>query len=832
MTLQKLESQILKIFTLIAGLILFSPLVVFKNLLRPYITSKMFFFETLTLILVGLWVVLLFINFKKYKPRFNLLSIALVVYLGVILVSVIFSANLYRSFWGNAERMEGFIDILFFGVYALALFSVFRDKPETIKKLILVSLVVSLLAVVYPVLQKVGLIFSPPGEGFDRPNGSFGNPAFLSGYILVHLFLALWYLFGRLAKNKKFFTAINIFISSIFIVDFAALVWTQTRGSWLGFVLALIVFAAVAVIALPKKIKIFAGTILLLIIVFGGLFIAFRSKIADSSLGQKVPIIGRLASISLNDSSSRDRWLTWGWSLKWFTDKPIFGAGQDMFYSVFDNNYSANNYDSMPERFDRSHNKFIDLLVMNGVVGLASYLFLLGAIFYLTVKKIKESPELFERISWMLIISLLVAYMVHNFFVFDTPANSLIFFFLVAAFMVFFHKEEGATEVVKNKIVNYKIPGRIVAASVLSIIVLVTIFYYVVVKPYQAASFVAEAATNNATTPETIFNDYQSALALNTFIGTEARAMWADYFIKSLVFSRVNQPLYTPESLDKLSGVLLAELDKGEEIVPMIDFYVYRSGIYAQMTWFPNLDPTKKQFYEEQEEKAYSDIAQKWPQRTDFLVTYVEDQIFKGKYDQAAKWLKMIIERTPNYGRAVWLQGIIGLVQNNNVEQALLYISDAIDKGYRWDINNRADIIFAIAPKIKPQYQPLFVKFLENRLAEYESNLDLSNVQTSIDAQLRVEKAKMVISLLIDFGSKDQNIDFKKLTSYFIDGLKYSPTNANYWARLAAVYAKLRDKENAIFAAQKAVEYDPTTYASEAPIFIQYVQNGQWDKLP
>jgi len=382
MNLQKLESKLIQLFIWVAGFSLFTPLVIFKNLLRPYITSKMFFFDTLVLVMMGIWVLLLFINAQKYKPRKNILLIALLIFLGTILLSVIFSTNVYRSFWGNAERMEGFFSFIFFGLFAVSLFSILRDKPEIIKKLILTSIIISVVCAIYPALQKAGLLFAPPGEQYGRPGGSFGNPTFLSGYLLAHLFLIGWYFFKNLSKNKKLFTPLNISLGGIFIIDFIVFIWTQTRGSWLGFFLSLVVFAILAIILLPKKIKIWSAAFLILVVVGGSLFFTFKSQIRQTIIAKKIPIIDRLASISLQDSSSRARWVTWQWSLKWFQNKPIFGVGQDMFYSVFDDNYSANDNNIMSERFDRAHNKFVDLLVMNGVVGFAGYLFLLGSIFY------------------------------------------------------------------------------------------------------------------------------------------------------------------------------------------------------------------------------------------------------------------------------------------------------------------------------------------------------------------------------------------------------------------------------------------------------------------
>ncbi|HPT40727.1 MAG TPA: O-antigen ligase family protein, partial [Candidatus Paceibacterota bacterium] len=429
--------------------------------------------------------------------------------------------------------------------------------------------------------------------------------------------------------------------------DFIVFIWTQTRGSWLGFFAGLIIFAGLALFFLPKKIKIASATFLFLIAIGGTLFFTFKTQIKDSVVAQKIPIVNRLASISLQDSSSRARWFTWQWSLKWFQNKPIFGVGQDMFYSVFDNNYSADNNNLMSERFDRAHNKYIDLLVMNGVVGLGAYLLLLGALFWEIFKKIKKSENMFSRAAWMSIVSLLVSYMIHNFFVFDTPANSLVFYFLIGCLLVLLNpsKEGGEIKETRKNI----IPEKVFGLSVILTISLGSIFYFAICKPYQVASLVAKAANASSTNISESFGYYQKALDKNSFIYNEVIGLWSDNVVKSIVYSRVKQNLYSPDSLKKTVNDLLSAMDKAEEQEPIIDFYVYRSGIYTQMSWFNGFTAAEAKSYEDEAEKWYEKIAEKWPLRTDFLITRAEDQIYKENYEEASRWLDLILSRTPNY---------------------------------------------------------------------------------------------------------------------------------------------------------------------------------------
>ncbi len=201
--IQKLEKYLFNLFVFFTGLSLVIPLVYIKNVLRPFIVGKMIPFQVIVLILLIIWIILLSINWKKYLPKLNFLTISLFVFVLIVFLSSVFGENFYRSFWGNAERMDGFLALLHFFVFFLSVHSVLKNNPIVFKKLIFFSLGVSCLSVIYPFLQKLGLAFVPPGEKLDRPAGSFGNPTFLSGYLLIHLFLGFWYLLIDWVKKKS-----------------------------------------------------------------------------------------------------------------------------------------------------------------------------------------------------------------------------------------------------------------------------------------------------------------------------------------------------------------------------------------------------------------------------------------------------------------------------------------------------------------------------------------------------------------------------------------------------------------------------------------------------
>lgn len=836
-SVHKLEERLMQGFIAVTGVILFVPLLVINNILRPFILSKTIPFQVLVLALLAIWIFLLAIDFKKYRPKFNLLFIALTIFIIAIFLSAVFGLDFYRSFWGNAERTEGFLNIFYFYLFSVSIFSVLKNKPGIFKTLIFVSLIASLAISAFPILQKLNILKVLSGDSLDRASGTFGNPTFLAGYLLVHLFLATAFLFYNLNRRKKFFSVINLITIFIFLVDGVVFVWTQTRGSFIGLFIGLLVALVLSLFVLNKRQKIWIGGFLLLIGFLIGLFLAFRPAIANSPLAKDIPMIGRLSTVSLSDGTTRSRLATWGWSLDWWQKRPIFGAGQDMFYSVFDNNYSANNYAIMSERFDRAHNKYIDVLVMNGIVGFISYLFLLVAIIMAVVRRIKKSETLFLKIFWLAIFGLFIAYFVHNFFVFDTPANSLIFYFLLGGLMLGWKSnslvEKEAVKITSQPSATPKTSNvpRLLIATAIVVFIIGPVFYYTDYKPYRTGRLVFEAASQSQDISKT-FDFYRQAISQNTFINSEARRMWADYWLQVLVYNRFQKNILDPGSLKELSGEVLGQMQLGYQKEAMADFYAYQANIYLQLSNEPGLTKDDSSYYSSQEDKWFDIISQKWPKRTDFYTTYIEDQFLKNNYQQASALIDNMLKETPDFPKASWFKGLIFLVNNSQIESATPFLERALDESYA---PLQSDLFFPIVSTLAPKSYLSVVQFLESLLNEKRADLDLTRISENSQMAQHLIESENILSILIQLQSNKaiakQNPDYNKLAAYLEENLQYQPQNADYWVRLALSYAKLHNKDKAIFAAQQAIKINPNRYQKGAEQFIQAVENGQWDSI-
>jgi tetratricopeptide (TPR) repeat protein len=306
--------------------------------------------------------------------------------------------------------------------------------------------------------------------------------------------------------------------------------------------------------------------------------------------------------------------------------------------------------------------------------------------------------------------------------------------------------------------------------------------------------------------------------------------MLADYFYKYLIYTELNNVSLNKEKVVAVSERIIVELDKGYGHEAIIDFYVYKANAYAQLSRLNIFSESEIDAYGQKEEQIFLEMRNKWPKRTDFYILYAEDQLFKGNIDKAKEWNNFILEQTPNFSRALWLNAALLVAQGGSAENILNFINDAVDNGYRWDINEKSDVLFAVVPYLKNY--PTLIKFLDDQYVYEKNNLRVSEANSDIDLALKKERTKAILDLLIYLNLQSQTRDYEKLISYFEDALIYNYANADYWARLAAAYAKVHNKEGAISAAQKAAELNPDNYGAELPLFIDIVQNEEWDQLP
>ena len=532
-----LELKLEKIAKILLYAVPFLALIFIEGFYFPFIITKTVFFRLIIQFGLSLYLLLLALNFKKYKPRFNLAFILVGVFFLVELTAAIFGLDFYKSFWSDFERMEGVISLIYLAVYLFLLQVFLREKADWLfyVRLILIS---SALVSLYGLAQKFNIL--PVFEaGIGRATSTIGNAAFLAGYLLVAIGLGVYYYFNEARQNYKYLTLAATGLNLI------VLLLTLTRGAILGVSLGLLVFLLLNVIFLSGKVRKNSAIILLAVILVFGTFYFFRSNFSNT----KIEFINRMATISTADGSVNNRLVVWRMAVNDFKYHPWLGIGMENFEVVYNKYYTP---DISENWFDRTHNVYLDQLMAGGVIGLSAYLSIL---FYLFFKLFKARREDYWRFS--VFTGLLTAYAIHNFFVFDTLNTSFLYIFIIG--LVSYRTSDVQEDVGRpqpnNQAFNY--------AFVILIILNILVFYKLIYLPvkinramyigyYYAVADTFRSYENFKTALSYKFGSVEGAVQLNkmndvveaqTDLSAATKAKYLALNREKLKFASANFPL-------------------------------------------------------------------------------------------------------------------------------------------------------------------------------------------------------------------------------------------------------------------------------------------------
>ena len=492
----------------------------------PYITPKNIAFRVLVELGFVLYV-LLATREPSYRPRLTPILIAFLSFIGVIFIADIFGEYPFRSFFSNFERMEGFVTHAHLFVYFVMLTSVLNT--ETLwKRFFQTSIGASVIMGLFG-LNQLSL-------GIGRIDGQLGNSTYLGVYMLFHLFIAGFLLIRHIERpNKDKFIqwSIALVYAVIIAFEFYIFYWTGTRGALLG-LLAGAVFISFAFAFWEKnKVLKFTGVGLLIAVVIA---VGSLAMFKNSQFVQSHSLLARFSQLATFDPKGLEEFATtqgkgrfgiWGIALKGFEERPILGWGQDNFNYVFNKYYDAKIYDQ-EQWFDRAHNVFFDWLIAGGILGLLTYLSLFAfCLISIWKSKAHEKEKYFMFSDKVVLTALLIAYFIHNIFVFDSITSYILFFAVLAFVNIHDRKDFFKPSFYKPfKETDYITVGSIVGMSIGG----VSIYYFVLV-PFISSTTLIDAlkyqnyAANqsNPTAFNAVIDSFKKVIALNGPGTAEAR---------------------------------------------------------------------------------------------------------------------------------------------------------------------------------------------------------------------------------------------------------------------------------------------------------------------
>ncbi|WP_326511765.1 O-antigen ligase family protein [Clostridium intestinale] len=333
----------------------------------------------------------------------------LIIYLGIALLSTIFSIKPMVSIFGTEIRYEGVIMLLFYGLT----YYCGKNYLEINKKVILAVLVPAVIISIYSIFQFYNIDPIPKDSYHARmlfnSIGTQGHRNFLSAYISLFLpcTIVLYIL-----KGKKVYIGVAA-------VLFASLLCTLTRSGWIAFIAYSLLGAVYIIINFNKK---YLTRALILMIAFISIFgiLDYTSGEKISSRSDQLIYDTKSASGDLlkngkitNEALGSARVYIWKVALKAIEKNPLIGSGTDTFRYSIEKYFPEDGQDYIDAYgaiIDKAHNEFLQIAATMGIPALIAYLVFIFLSLKNNIKNMWKS-----KINFIISITF-IGYLIQSFF--------------------------------------------------------------------------------------------------------------------------------------------------------------------------------------------------------------------------------------------------------------------------------------------------------------------------------------------------------------------------------------------------------------------------------
>ena len=745
-----------KIILTLAVLAIATLLLVWYATLYPFVFPKAWLFRVLVEAMALLYIPLWF-SYPEYRPKKSLVWIGVGVHLAALAMSAISGVSFYKSFWSNSERMEGLFGMLHYAAYAYMLAGIMRSNTYAFSVLGKTVVGVGVVAV-------VSAVFKAIDSGYIRLEGVAGNPSFFASQLLLSLIIALL----LALRTNGAWRSISLAAGLMFL---AALFATGTRGAFLGVVMGSL--ACVAGIAINRA-------------RIGGGFFSMRR--ASGALATLLVLLGvggywisRHRTLSLADANIRSRITAARISIAAWRERPVFGWGPENYNIAFNKHIDPKLIQEFSQRqwFDRAHNKLLDALVMGGVVGFAAYIFFFGSL----VRAFWQFKNRGSEGAWIAAVGVagLVAYFVHNLFVFDIYQSYLLLFFLVGFLAAQTSSNDPLTDKVPTS-TRYAVPVTrsflpLSTSLLLALLVVVPMAWFGSVRPLEASLSVGNALGLDLLVNKQARTDISDDLRFRAIIGEYQKAISYNSYV-------------TWEALLLLERFYVGELRAGNAS--------YDENLLAYLEARLN-DAAKR---EPKKYEAYLALGEVLNTRASYDKSRGQEEQAKKIYERASAALVRAVELAPNVPRVWYAKGTlhIGLSQN---QDGISAFRKAVE----------------LNPDISESQWTLASAYLF--LGQYQEAADVFD-----EAQRRGYEAFKLYEYKQLFEAYAETVQYEKVERVLLKLVELEPKNAKWHAVLAATYKGMGRYAEAREQVRRAVELDGA-FAREAEVFLKTLPGGR-----
>jgi len=675
--------------TIIASVIIV-PIVFHPHCVTFFLPAKEFAAAFLIIIGLMLWG-LKMVNKEEFRFAPTHLNLPLLSFIAICGLSLIWSNNFFISLKELPLFIAG--PCLYFVVTN----NIYKERQ--VNHILNVLIFIGTLFGIYGIFQYNDMeifTFWQGNVGRQRVFGLFGNVNYFAEYLIVPLSIAVPLFLVTKNRIRKILLLIGILTMGL------TLIFTFTRGSYLGFGVAVIFMFFLFLLSRGKSFikenKNIFIIVLIVIIIFtclltiptplnkpGTTISKLKERVSITKLGTEFSFGRRIAI-----------WKFTGMMIK---DRPLLGSGIGTFkYNTL--RYQANFFEQgdnrslYPHGFaDKAHNEYLQLWAELGIVGLAIFLWFMIAYFYRGIKYLKkEKNEYLQGIVIGLMASVMAVLVDALFgFPFHLPATIVLFWLAIGLTMVITKansikvrgennfKQEGYNKKEEknrekqsdNKIDNNRIGQsniyRFKPILYIVIILLAIFLSFTVFRPFRARIFwhygIQEIESNNLNKAIKV---YEQALRWDPYLGQAYYDIGKileekEFYNLSLkYFAKASKYIDHPKLPDNFAYLFLKLEQLDNAVLALKSAISYQSDKKSMVPWYSELGNTYLQLARYNlAEEAFKNALKINPNFFNAHYGLGGTYLRQNRIDEALSELQEVIEIAPDSQQAKYARDII-----------------------------------------------------------------------------------------------------------------------------------------------------------------------------
>lgn len=367
-----------RVTRILLGLSLAAPLVLARGFLFPFVIPKVFYFQTLLAMALGLLAVTWTRNrgqplaVDRCSLRSDLFFWLFLSFAVLAAFAALCGDSVSKSLLGTLERRWGVLTwTSFLGFYLLLRVHLNGDGW---KRVLQVMAAVAAAVSLYGLCQAAGLW---PGRaepaGWSRISATLGNPGYLAAYLVVSASLTGYWVLRRSEGWRR-----GLWLAAL-AVQGGALLLTGTRAVVLGISVAVFVVAGAWFVLAPSRRLQWAAVGGMTLVVGAGVAVYLVQGPGDSHVFTWWDRL--FTEFSPATKSVRSRLVAWAAAFEGIRKAPLLGAGPENFILVWSRHFDPLVYHVAGGGvFDRAHNVVVETAATTGLLGLIAYLGMWAAV--------------------------------------------------------------------------------------------------------------------------------------------------------------------------------------------------------------------------------------------------------------------------------------------------------------------------------------------------------------------------------------------------------------------------------------------------------------------